>query len=107
LHDGRRRLPGISRRDYDPSSHPFVTARPLDQYARRRARFVAHADALSVIIFCGDPMKTFDRAVLTRSRGPIDYLEDVVHAGIMIVMAVMPVVSLVALFAGNDHFAFF
>ena len=52
-------------------------------------------------------MKTFDRAVPARSRGPIDYLEDVVHAGIMIVMAVMPVVSLVALFGGNGHFAFF
>lgn len=52
-------------------------------------------------------MKTFDRAVLTRSRGPIDYLEDVVHAGIMIVMAVMPVVSLIALFGGDGHFTIF
>lgn len=52
-------------------------------------------------------MKSFDRALLARSRGPIHYLEDVVHAGVMLVMAVMPVVSLVALFGGDSHFTFF
>lgn len=52
-------------------------------------------------------MKAFERNALARTRRPIDYLEDAVNIGIMIVMAVMPLVSLAALFAGNGHFRFF
>lgn len=52
-------------------------------------------------------MKPFNRAVLANARGPIHYLDDAVHAGIMIVMAVMPVVSLIALFAGDGHVTLF